>query len=77
MHLKSYRKTVCLIFSIVLCSSIHAQIGCLCDINVIYQIVDDSEKYDYQFFYRKIKDTDVGSCTVNDESYMYYIWEKS
>ncbi len=76
MHSKNFRTTICFMISIVLCSSIHAQIGCLCDINVIYQIVDDSEKYDYQFFYRKIKDTDVGSCTVNDESYMYYIWEK-
>ena len=60
----------------VLCSSIHAQIGCLCDDRVEYKSVENSEKYDYQFFYRKIKDTDRGSCTIYDEWYMYYIWEK-
>lgn len=54
MHSKNYRTILCFIFSIALYSSVQAQIGSLCH-NIIYQIIDDSEKYDYEFFYRTIK----------------------
>lgn len=52
--LEKLRTILCFIFSIALYSSVQAQIGSLCH-NIIYQIIDDSEKYDYEFFYRTIK----------------------
>ena len=72
MHSKNFRTTICFMISIVLCSSIQAQIGCLCDDQIIYyQSLEDSEKYNYEFFYRKIKIVDT---LVEDEKQGEYIY---